>query len=308
MQTILVTGGTGLVGSAIKEISSTYSYDFVFISSKDYDLTKEDQVETLFTNVKPDYVIHLAAYVGGLYKNMNQPVNMIEKNSKMNLNIVEACHRFCVKKLIACLSTCIFPDKTTYPINESMLHNGPPHSSNASYAYAKRLLDIQCQAYRQQYNSPFVCIIPTNIYGPHDNFSLEDGHVIPALIHQCWIAKQSGNPFVVRGTGTPLRQFILSTDLATIIMQVLEHKDNPERVIIASKEEVSIKQVAEYIANGFDYNKNMVFDTTYSDGQYKKTADASVVEKLIHPIWTPLQEGITKTVEWFNENVETIRK
>lgn len=308
MQTILVTGGTGLVGNAMKEISSIYFYHFVFISSKDYDLTKEEQVEKLFTTVKPDYVIHLAAYVGGLYKNMNQPVNMIEKNSKMNLYIVEACHRFRVKKLIACLSTCIFPDKTTYPINESMLHDGPPHSSNASYAYAKRLLDIQCQAYRQQYNSPFLCIIPTNIYGPHDNFSLEDGHVIPALIHQCWLAKQSGKPFVVRGTGTPLRQFILSTDLATIIMQVLEHKDIPERVIIASKEEVSIKQVAEYIATAFDYNQELVFDATYSDGQYKKTADASVVEQLIHPTWTPLQEGITTTVEWFKENVKKIRK
>ena len=308
MQTILVTGGTGLVGSAMKEISSTYSYQFIFISSKDYDLTKEEQVEQLFITVKPDYVIHLAAYVGGLYKNMNQPVNMIEKNSKMNLHIVEACHRFKVKKLIACLSTCIFPDKTTYPINESMLHDGPPHSSNASYAYAKRLLDIQCQAYRQQYNSPFVCIIPTNIYGPHDNFSLEDGHVIPALIHQCWLAKQNGKPFVVRGTGSPIRQFILSTDLATIIMQLVNYPNNIERVIIANNEEVSIKQVAEYIASAFDYKDELVFDTSYSDGQYKKTADTSMLDHLVHPTWTPLQEGITKTVEWFKNNVDTIRK
>jgi GDP-L-fucose synthase len=189
-----------------------------------------------------------------------------------------------------------------------MLHDGPPHSSNTSYAYAKRMLDIKCKAYRHQYNSPFLCIISTNIYGPHDNFSFEDGHVNPALIHQCWLVKQSGNPFIVRGTGKPLRQFIFSTDLAMIIMQVLEDKDNPERVVIASKEEVSIKQVAEYITTAFDYNQELLFDVTYSDGQYKKTADASLLENLVHPTWTPLQEGIINTVEWFKNNVDTIRK
>ena len=307
METILVTGGSGLVGKAIQEISHHYPYQFVFISSSDYDLSIEHQVNKLFITLKPDYVIHLAAYVGGLYKNMNQPVNMIEKNVKMNLYIVEACNRFKVKKLIACLSTCIFPDQTTYPINETMLHHGPPHDSNASYAYAKRMLDIHCQAYRSQYNSPFVCVIPTNIYGPNDNFSLEDGHVIPALIHQCYLAKQSGKPFIVRGTGTPLRQFILSTDLAAILVQML-HKDTPSRLIISSKEEVTIRYVAECIAGSFDYKDHIIFDSSYSDGQFKKTADATVLNTLLKPQWTELQIGIKHTVEWFIEHYDITRK
>lgn len=308
METILVTGGTGLVGKAIQSISKNYNYNFVFSSSVDYDLTDESKVNTLFTNERPDYVIHLAAYVGGLYKNMNQPVNMIEKNIKINTNIVEACHRFHVKKLIACLSTCIFPDRTLYPINETMLHDGPPHDSNASYAYAKRLLDIHCQAYRKQYNSPFVCIIPTNIYGPYDNFSLEDGHVIPALIHQCYIAKQSDKPFIVRGTGSPLRQFILSTDLAMIIMKLIEKNVTAERIIICGKEEVSIRYVAECIANAFDYNNKLVFDSSYSDGQYKKTADSSLLESIVDTEWTTLDKGINDTVAWFSTNTSIIRK
>lgn len=307
METILVTGGSGLVGKAIQEISHHYPYQFVFSSSSDYDLSIEHQVNELFVKVKPDYVIHLAAYVGGLYKNINQPVHMIEKNVKMNVYMVEACHRFKVKKLIACLSTCIFPDQTTYPINETMLHNGPPHESNASYAYAKRMLDIHCQSYRYQYNSPFVCVIPTNIYGPNDNFSLEDGHVIPSLIHQCYLAKQSGKPFIVRGTGTPLRQFILSTDLATILVQML-HKDTTSRVIISTKEEVTIRHVAEWIAESFDYKDQIVFDSSYSDGQFKKTADATVLETLLKPQWTELQVGIKNTVEWFIEHYDITRK
>lgn len=310
METILVTGGTGLVGKAIQTISITNSYPFhfVFLSSSDCDLTIEKKVDELFSRIKPDYVIHLAAYVGGLYKNMNQPVNMIDKNVKMNLHVVEACHRYQVKKLISCLSTCIFPDQTTYPINETMLHHGPPHDSNASYAYAKRLLDIQCQAYRKQYQSPFVCVIPTNIYGPHDQFSLEDGHVIPALIHQCYLAKRDGKPFVVRGTGKPLRQFILSTDLATVIMNVLFHESSPERLIVSGREEVSIRYVAECIASAFAYHDKLVFDSSYSDGQYKKTADPSLLEQLIQPKWTTLEKGIHETVKWFIDHVGEIRK
>jgi len=308
METILVTGGSGLVGKAIQSISNNHAFRFVFLSSSDCDLTIEQQVDELFVKVKPDYVIHLAAYVGGLYKNMNQPVHMIEKNVKMNLHVVAACHRYQVKKLIACLSTCIFPDQTTYPINETMLHHGPPHDSNASYAYAKRLLDIQCQAYRNQYQSPFVCVIPTNIYGPHDQFSLEDGHVIPALIHQCYLAKRDGKPFVVRGTGKPLRQFILSTDLATVIMNVLLHESTPERIIVSGREEVSIRYVAECIAQAFNYQEELVFDSTYSDGQYKKTADATLLEHMGPCNWTPLEQGITDTVQWFIDHVNDIRK
>lgn len=302
---ILVTGGTGLVGKAIQDISTQYPYKFVFVGSNNYDLTLPDQTKQMFLDHRPDYVIHLAAYVGGLYKNMNQPVRMIEQNIKINMNVVEACHQFGVKKLIACLSTCIFPDQTSYPIDENMLHQGPPHHSNSSYAYAKRMLDLQCEAYRKQYNSPFYCIIPTNIYGPHDQFSLEDGHVIPSLIHKCHLAQQAGIPFEVRGSGKPLRQFIYSLDLAKIIVDLLE-KDLPPRIIVSGQEEVSIKQVAELIAKSFEYD-TITFNDSYSDGQFKKTANGALLSEMMPITWTSLEQGIKETVDWF-KSASAIRK
>ena len=177
MEKILVTGGTGLVGNAIEKISNDYNYQFVFLSSKDCDLTNLNETQSLFQKHNPDFVIHLASNVGGLFKNMNFKVEMYEKNSLINCNVLKCCHDFHVKKVISCLSTCIFPDKTTYPINEEMLHNGPPHHSNEAYAYAKRMLEVHSKAYQSQYGDNFICIIPTNIYGEHDNYSLEDGHV-----------------------------------------------------------------------------------------------------------------------------------
>ena len=183
---ILVTGGTGLVGNGIKSISENYNYQFIFLSSKDCNLLDYDKTDLFFSITRPDFIIHCAANVGGLYKNMNYKVEMLENNLIINYNILKLSHKYKVKKLICILSTCIFPDKTTYPIDETMLHNGPPHNSNDAYAYAKRLMETHVNAYNQQYNTNFVCVIPTNIYGKHDNFSLENAHVLPALIHKCY--------------------------------------------------------------------------------------------------------------------------
>ena len=214
---------------------------------------------------------------------MNFKLDMLEKNLLINYNVLRCCHLMEVKKVISCLSTCIFPDKTTYPINEKMLHDGPPHNSNDAYAYAKRMLEIHSKAYQQQHNENFICVIPTNIYGPHDNYSLEDGHVIPALIHRCYLAKQNNEKFVVRGTGKPLRQFIYSDDLARLIMKVLEEYDDNESIILSvgEKDEVSIGDVARAIARAYDYEHMMEFDPSYSDGQYKKTADNSKLMNFI---------------------------
>jgi len=151
METILVTGGTGLIGSAINRIKENYpEYRFVFLSSKECDLLKWEDTIAYFRKISPDYVIHLAGNVGGLFKNMKFKVQMLEHNVLINVNVLRAAHEIKVKKLIACLSTCIFPDKISYPINETMLHNGPPHFSNDAYAYAKRLLEIQCKSYQEQ--------------------------------------------------------------------------------------------------------------------------------------------------------------
>ena len=309
---VLVTGGTGLVGSAIKKISDDYdNYTFFFISSKNCDLTNYERTKELFERLRPQYVIHLAANVGGLFKNMNHKVEMYEVNTLINLNVLKCAHLVGVKKCISCLSTCIFPDNTSYPINEEMLHNGPPHTSNDCYAYAKRMLEVHSMAYNQQYGDNFVCVIPTNIYGPHDNFNLEDAHVIPALIHKCYLAKKAGENFVVRGSGTPLRQFIYSEDLAVLIMRVLEdYQENGSIILSVSKEdEVSITDIVLEIAKAFDYEERIVFDTSYSDGQYKKTADNRKLKNLIGDYkFTEISEGIKKSVKWFIENYDSCRK
>lgn len=315
MKTLIVTGGTGLVGSAIQNVltkEDTETYNFVFLKSSDCDLTNLGETQKLFEKYKPSYVIHLAACVGGLYKNMNFKVDMLEKNLMMNYNVVKCSHDYKVEKLVACLSTCIFPDKTTYPINEEMLHLGPPHSSNDAYAYAKRMLEIQCAAYRENYGDNFVCVIPTNIYGPHDNFHLEDGHVIPSLVHKCYLAKQKDEPFIVRGSGTPLRQFIYSEDLAKLILWTLENVDEKSIILSVSEaDEVTIGYAAKQVAKAFDYEHQMYFDTSFSDGQYKKTADNGKLVKLLGDSkfdFTPIEKGIQQTVTWFVENYERTRK
>ena len=305
---ILVTGGTGLVGNAIQYISSEYEneYTFIFISSKQYDLTNMDTTKDMFEKYHPNYIIHLAACVGGLFKNMNNKVEMLEKNLLINYNVVKCSHDYNVEKLIACLSTCIFPDNIkTYPIDESMLHEGPPHYSNDAYAYAKRMLEIHCRSYRENYGDNFTCIIPTNIYGPHDNFDLENGHVLPALIHKCFLSKKTNDNFVICGSGKPLRQFIFSRDLAKIIMIILE-KNITENIIISVPEEneMSICDIGKIIATNFDYEEKVTFDTSYSDGQYKKTVGIQKLKQILDKDFhfTDINEGIKITVDWFLSN------
>jgi len=309
---VLVSGGTGLVGSAIQEVSSQFpSADFVFISSKDYDLTDLSRTQEMFERYRPDYVIHLAACVGGLYKNMNNKVEMFEKNVVINYNIVKCSHDYKIKKLVACLSTCIFPDKTTYPINETMLHDGPPHFSNDAYAYAKRMLEVHCRMYNENFGDNFVCVIPTNIYGKHDNFHLEDGHVLPALIHKCFLAKKSGKDFVIKGSGKPLRQFIYSVDLANLILLVLFNENiSSDSIILSVPEnaEVSIKDVGYFIAKAFEYEDRVVFDERFADGQYKKTADNSKLLGFFPDFqFTSIEKGIQETITWFLDNFEHSR-
>jgi GDP-L-fucose synthase len=312
--TVLVTGGSGLVGTAIDRITKSEKYshiNIVSISSRVCDLRDIDQTYNLFKRESPSYVIHLAARVGGLFRNMKEKVEMLEDNIIINMNVLRMCHKFNVKKCVVCLSTCIFPNNIRYPIDESMLHNGPPHSSNDAYAYAKRMCEVQCRAYREQYGCNFVSVIPTNIYGPGDNYNLDDGHVIPALIHKCYLAKQHGVTFDIAGTGSPLRQFIYSDDLATLILWVLENYDDVEPIILSPPEEseVRIKDVAKYISKEFDYEDNMKITGIGYDGQYKKTACNKKLEKLIGEFrFTCIPEGIRKSVDWFIKNYDVARK
>lgn len=312
LKTILVTGGTGLVGHGLQSIRNQYpEFHFIWASSSDVNLLDFNATSDFFKSSNPDYVIHLAANVGGLFKNIAEPVKMLEDNLTMNSNVLKASHECGVQRLIGCLSTCIFPDDIVYPIDETKLHLGPPHSSNAPYAYAKRMLQVGCDVYNKQYGREYTCIIPTNIYGPHDNFHLENSHVIPGLIHKCHLAKAKKEPFIIAGSGKPLRQFIYSEDLAHAIMQLLTTAKPVPSIIISCdpSDEITIETVGRLIAKELDYEHMIEFDKTKSDGQYKKTASNALFREL-YPDFTfmPFEEGIRKTIEWFQSQWPNVRK
>lgn len=312
---VLVTGGTGLVGQAIRHVVEQQNIPnetWVYLSSKDGDLCDPVATRAIFERVKPTHVIHLAAMVGGLFKNLRANLDFWRKNMLMNDNILSCCLAFKVEKCVSCLSTCIFPDKTTYPIDETMIHNGPPHNSNYGYAYAKRMIDVQNRAYNEQYGSMFTSVIPTNIYGPHDNFSIEDGHVIPGLIHKVYNAKKTGQDLTCWGSGSPLRQFIFSQDLARLFVWVLREYHSVEPIILSvgEEDEVSIKDVVHLVAEAADFpRERIIFDTTKSDGQFKKTASNKKLKALLPGFeFTPIKEGLRQSVQWFFDNYDTARK
>jgi GDP-L-fucose synthase len=312
---VMVTGGSGLVGAAInayiKETGARPGESWVFLSSKDGDLRKREDTEKIFEKFKPTHVIHLAAKVGGLFANLSAKVEFFRENILINDNILECSRIYKVKKLVSFLSTCIFPDKTTYPIDETMLHAGPPHASNEGYAYAKRLIDTMNRAYAEEYGCNFTSIIPTNIYGPSDNFSIQNGHVIPGLIHKCYLAKKNNTPFTIWGSGTPLRQFVYSRDLAELTVWVMReyHDPTPITLSVGEEEEVSIKDVALAVAKATKFEGEIVFDTSKADGQFKKTASNQKLRKFRPDYeFTSMPDGIQKSVDWFVENYETARK
>lgn len=311
----MVTGGSGLYGMAIrshvdaseKEKDATW----VFLSSKDGDLRDRKATEAIFERVQPTHVIHLAAMVGGLFANLSKKVEFYRENMLMNDNVMECCRIYKVQKLVSCLSTCIFPDKTTYPIDETMIHSGPPHLSNEGYAYAKRMIDVMNRCYKEEYGCNFTSVVPTNIYGPHDNYSIENGHVVPGLIHKCYLAKKNGTPFEVWGTGSPLRQFIYSGDLAALTVWVLRDYDSTDPIILSVPEEkeVTIKNVALMIRDAMKFEGEVKFLTDKADGQYKKTACNDKLAGLRPDFeFTPMREGLQKACDWFVANYESCRK
>lgn len=311
---VLVTGGTGLVGKGIEIFLASNprpNERWVFLGSKDADLRKKEQLAAVFEKEKPTHVIHLAAAVGGLFKNMKYKVEMFRDNIAINDNVLECCKEFNVQKCVSCLSTCIFPDKTTYPIDETMVHDGPPHPSNEGYAYAKRMIDVLSRAYNAEYGCKFTTVIPTNIYGPHDNYHLEDSHVIPGLIHKTFIAQQKGEDLVVWGSGKPLRQFIYSVDLASLLVWTLENYEDLSPIILSTGEEdeISIGDVAALVAEGMEFKGKLVFDTSKSDGQFKKTASNKKLLSLNPNVkFTPIKEAIRTSCKWFIDNYATARK
>ena len=301
MKQTIVTGGTGLVGSAINT--------GVKLSSKDVDLRDWKSTLSLFEDYKPKNVIHSAARVGGLGGNMNYKGEFYYDNIMMNTNVLEASRRVGVKKVVSFLSTCVFPDDVEYPLTEKKIHLGEPHSSNYPYAYAKRMLDIQSRAYKEQYGVNYISVIPTNIYGPKDNFSIDNGHVIPSLIHKCYLAKKLNTDFVVWGSGKPLREFIYSEDVARLTEWALENYNEEEPIIFSTSDEISVGNVAEMIVYYIGFKGKLVFDDEKPDGQFRKPSDNSKLLSYLPDFkFTPMEEGIEKSVNWFMENYEEARK
>jgi GDP-L-fucose synthase len=297
----LITGGGGMVGSAMQSsLKLTREY---------CDLSDPKQTISLFKVIKPDGVIHCAGKVGGVGGNLNYKGEYFYNNLMINTNVIEAARQAGVKRLVAFLSTCIFPDDVQYPLTIDQIHNGEPHYSNYPYAYAKRMADIQIRAYREQYGLNYTSIIPSNIYGPNDNFSLEHGHVMPMLIHKLYLAKKNKTDFIVWGTGKPLREFIYSRDIAKISEWVLDNYEDTEPLIISGDEEISIKDLVEILVNEFKFKGKVIFDESKPDGQFKKPSDNSRIKELLPDFkYTPLEQGIKETVNWFYENYEKARK
>lgn len=302
MTKILVTGGSGLVGSEFK------GSQYVKPNSKYCDFRDQQETKSLFDEVQPDCVIHCAAKVGGIFANINQKADFFRDNVLINTNVLHQAYLSQVDKLVAFLSTCIFPDDVEYPLTEDKIHLGPPHFSNDAYAYAKRMLDVQCRAYRDQYQMNFVSVIPCNIYGPNDNYSLKNGHVIPSLIHKAYLAKLNNEPLVVWGTGKALREFIFSSDAADLTKVVLDKYNGVEPIILSSGVEVSIEEIVSIIVKLIGFDGPVKF-TGELEGQLRKPSDNSKIMNLRPDFrFVKVEEGLAATIEHFVKRFETVRK
>lgn len=307
---VIVTGGSGMIGKHLSELCP----DFIYLSSKDCNLLNYESSLEYFKLLNPEFIIHFAAKVGGLYMNMNHNFDMLHNNLLINMNIMKICKELKIKNFIGCLSTCIFPNNINYPITEEQLHNGKPHDSNFGFSYGKRILDIYCKEMNNNKDYNYVCIIPTNVYGENDNFNLKDAHVIPALIHKCYLAKKNNKEFIINGSGKALRQFIYAGDLAKIIYFLVEKIRMNEiqfQNIICSpdeKKEISIEYIVRKIASIFEYN-NVVFDTSFSDGQYKKSVSNKRLKSIMPDIeFSEFDKCLKNTIYWFIENFDNLRK
>jgi GDP-L-fucose synthase len=299
---ILVTGGNGLVGSEF--IGDHYFKP----SSKSYDLRKTEDANRLMLK-QFDGIIHCAAKVGGIGGNMNFKGEFFYDNIMMNTNVIEGARMSGVKNLVAFLSTCIFPDNVEYPLTESKIHLGPPHFSNDAYAYAKRMADIQIRSYKEQYGLNYKSVIPTNIYGPNDNYDVVNGHVIPSLIHKCYLARENNTDFEIWGTGKPLREFIFSRDVSKLTEWVLENYNESEPIILSTSEEISIKDVVGIIVEVMNFRGNVTWNTDKPNGQFRKPSNNLKIKSYLPDFkFTPLYEGLKETIEYFEKNYNIIRK
>lgn len=301
---ILITGGSGLLGTAL-QIKNSFKP-----SSKELNLLNYNELKNYIIKNNIKKIIHSAALVGGVHANTSLIYDFFSKNLEINLNILKACKEFLLNNSIFILSTCVFPAEGPFPLKEEMLHNGEPHFTNYGYAYAKRMLEVGSRAMKQQYGINATCVIPCNFYGPNDNHNLNYGHVIPSLIHKCFIANNNNEDFIVWGSGLPEREFIHVNDLANTIKLINEEKQEyPSTIIVSSEKSYTIKQIVELIVSKMNFKGKIIFDQSKPDGILKKPSSNFLFNECFKNFkWTSLEEGIDSSIEYFIKNYPNIRK
>jgi GDP-L-fucose synthase len=299
---ILVTGGGGFLGRHVVAELRNVGCQHLFVPRRaEYDLTDADAVRRVLDWSRPDVVLHLAAVVGGIGANRKYPGTFLYDNLMMGVQLIEACRRRKIEKFVCAGTICAYPKFTPVPFKEEDLWNGYPEETNAPYGLAKKMLLAQLQAYKQEFDFPGAYVLPVNLYGPHDNFDLQSSHVIPALIRKCVDAKDRGVPEVpVWGTGVATREFLYVADAARGIRLAAEKLTDPEPVNLGSGHEISIRDLAQKIADHVGYRGKLVWDPNQPDGQPRRCLDTTRAKAQIgFEATTDLDAGIAETVAWY---------
>lgn len=311
---VLVTGGTGMVGKAIQEAYG--SIGNIYLGSKDCDLTSFEATKKTFEHYRPTHIIHLAAKVGGVQGNTTYIGDFCAINQQINANVMRASYELdSCERVVSLLSTCVYPDSiyVQYPLKEEFLHGGEPHASNFGYAYAKRMLEVQSRAYNQQLQkTKYICALPNNIYGKHDNFDLENGHVVPAIIRKVFEAKRTGaSSLEFWGDGRSLRQFTLSRDIARdLVLLTFGLKSSKHQVfnIGNTMEEISIADVVATVSKYYGYTGEIIWNSDKPSGQLRKPSSTTrFMSEFPLAINTVFNDGIAETCKWFEDNYPLVR-
>jgi GDP-L-fucose synthase len=298
--TILVTGGGGFLGSHLVERLEAAGHEIYAARRRDYDLTRQEDAERLFSEHRPERVFHLAAEVGGIGANLANPGRYWYANVLMGANVLEESRKTGVEKLVVVGTVCAYPKHTPVPFREESLWDGYPEETNAPYGVAKKSVLVGAQSYREQYGLNGIYLLPANLYGPRDNFDLETSHVIPALIRKML---ESSERVVLWGDGTPTREFLYVDDCVEGLLLAADRYDGPEPVNLGTGAEISIRELAESIAELTGFEGEIVWDTSKPNGQPRRSLDASKAEELFSfRARTSLRDGLERTISWYREH------
>ena len=306
-QRFIITGGAGFLGSHVTRKLRERGAKHIFVpKSSEYNLTKEEAIVHLFREARPDIVIHLAAVVGGIGANRENPGRFFYENLIMGAHLMEQARLFGVKKFVAIGTICSYPKHTPVPFKEETLWDGYPEETNAPYGLAKKMLLVQSQAYRQQYGLNSIFLLPVNLYGPGDNFDPDSSHVIPALIKKCIDAiRNHEEEIVVWGTGKATREFLYVEDCADAILLATERYNRPDPVNIGAGFEISIKDLAELIVEITGFRGRIAWDHTKPDGQPRRMLDTSrAFQEFEFKAKIQFREGLKKTIEWYRKQAK----